>query len=160
MIHRARLHILPLIAVTVGALLLTACAAEFAAAAWPVRFAFAVFSLCIATAPAYWLGPRAEGAFLQRLRSSIDAALRDHERGCVAGHEMKTPLTGIKAYLELLADGDADDEVTRAEFLAGIGSQVDRLERTIDELLAPVGGRAASGPAPAQDGLREISCYD
>ena len=53
----------------------------------------------------------------------------------VASHEMKTPLAGIKAYVELLADGDADDEATREEFLDGISSQTERLERTIDELL-------------------------
>ena len=54
----------------------------------------------------------------------------------VARHEMKTPLAGIKAYVELLADGDADDEAVRVEFLIGIGSQVERLERAIDGLLA------------------------
>lgn len=53
----------------------------------------------------------------------------------VADHEMKTPLAGIKAYVELLTDGDADDETTRDEFLQGIGSQIDRLEQAIDELL-------------------------
>jgi signal transduction histidine kinase len=53
-----------------------------------------------------------------------------------ARHEMRTPLAGIKAYVELLADGDADDEAVRAEFLSGIGSQVERLERAIDGLLA------------------------
>ncbi|HVX11624.1 MAG TPA: histidine kinase dimerization/phospho-acceptor domain-containing protein [Pirellulales bacterium] len=52
-----------------------------------------------------------------------------------ARHEVRTPLAGIKAYVELLADGDADDEAVRAEFLTGIGSQVERLERALDGLL-------------------------
>ncbi|MCE5303732.1 MAG: PAS domain-containing protein [Planctomycetaceae bacterium] len=50
-------------------------------------------------------------------------------------HEMKTPLAGIKAYVELLADGDAEDEQTREEFLSVINSQTDRLQRLVDNLL-------------------------
>jgi two-component system phosphate regulon sensor histidine kinase PhoR len=50
-------------------------------------------------------------------------------------HEMKTPLASIKAYVELLADGDAEDEETREEFLGVINSQADRLKRLIDNLL-------------------------
>jgi signal transduction histidine kinase len=67
----------------------------------------------------------------------------------VAHHEMKTPLAGIKAYVELLADGDADDEVTREEFIDGISSQAERLERTIDELLELVRGRCDAPTANA-----------
>ncbi len=51
-------------------------------------------------------------------------------------HEMKTPLAGIKAYVELLVDGDAEDETTREEFLNVINSQADRLQRLIDNLLS------------------------
>ena len=50
-------------------------------------------------------------------------------------HEMKTPLAGIKAYVELLADGDAEDEATREEFLSVINGQTDRLQRLVDNLL-------------------------
>ncbi len=50
-------------------------------------------------------------------------------------HEMKSPLAGIKAYVELLADGDAKDEATSEEFLGIINSQTDRLQRLIDNLL-------------------------
>ncbi len=52
-----------------------------------------------------------------------------------ASHEMKTPLAGIKAYVELLADGDAEDDETREEFLKVINGQADRLQRLIDNLL-------------------------
>ncbi len=48
---------------------------------------------------------------------------------------MKTPLAGIKAYVELLVDGDADDEQTREEFLNVINGQANRLQRLIDNLL-------------------------
>ena len=50
-------------------------------------------------------------------------------------HEMKSPLTGIKAYVELLADCDANDSAAREEFLGVIDSQANRLQRLIDNLL-------------------------
>jgi two-component system phosphate regulon sensor histidine kinase PhoR len=50
-------------------------------------------------------------------------------------HEMKTPLAGIKAYVELLVDGEAEDEATREEFLQVINGQAERLQRLIDNLL-------------------------
>ena len=52
-----------------------------------------------------------------------------------ASHEMKTPLAGIKAYVELLVDGDAEDEKTREEFLGVINGQADRLQRLVENLL-------------------------
>jgi two-component system phosphate regulon sensor histidine kinase PhoR len=60
---------------------------------------------------------------------------RNAEFVSAVSHEMKTPLAGIKAYVELLADGDADDEKTEQEFLHVINSQADRLQRLIDNLL-------------------------
>ncbi len=50
-------------------------------------------------------------------------------------HEMKTPLAGIKAYVELLADGEAEDEATREEFLDVIDGQADRLQRLVENML-------------------------
>jgi two-component system phosphate regulon sensor histidine kinase PhoR len=60
---------------------------------------------------------------------------RNAEFVSAVSHEMKTPLAGIKAYVELLADGDAEDEQTREEFLEVINSQADRLQRLVDNLL-------------------------
>ena len=60
---------------------------------------------------------------------------RNAEFVSAVSHEMKTPLAGIKAYVELLADGDADDEATQEEFLDVINSQADRLQRLVDNLL-------------------------
>jgi two-component system phosphate regulon sensor histidine kinase PhoR len=60
---------------------------------------------------------------------------RNAEFVSAVSHEMKTPLSGIKAYVELLADGDAADEATREEFLNVINSQADRMQRLIDNLL-------------------------
>ncbi len=68
--------------------------------------------------------------------STQKALQRDHaEFVSAASHEMKTPLAGIKAYVELLAEGDAEDEDTRDEFLQIINGQADRLQRLIDNLL-------------------------
>jgi two-component system phosphate regulon sensor histidine kinase PhoR len=60
---------------------------------------------------------------------------RHAEFVAAVSHEMKTPLASIKAYVELLADGDAEDDQTREEFLEVINSQAERLRRLIDNLL-------------------------
>lgn len=60
---------------------------------------------------------------------------RNAEFVSAVSHEMKAPLSGIKAYTELLADGEAEDEATREEFLGVISSQADRLQRLVENLL-------------------------
>ncbi len=60
---------------------------------------------------------------------------RNAEFVSAASHEMKTPLASIRAYLELLEDGDAGSEAERDEFFGIIRSQTDRLQRLIDNLL-------------------------
>ena len=50
-------------------------------------------------------------------------------------HELKTPLSSIKAYMEMLIDGEAGDEETRAEFYNIIQSETNRLQRLIDNIL-------------------------
>jgi len=51
-------------------------------------------------------------------------------------HEMKAPLAGIKAYAEMLLDGDADNPDEAREFLTIIANETDRLTRLIDKTLA------------------------
>jgi two-component system phosphate regulon sensor histidine kinase PhoR len=60
---------------------------------------------------------------------------RNAEFVSAVSHDMKTPLSSIKAYVELLADGEAEDENTKEEFLGVINSQTNRLQRLIDNLL-------------------------
>jgi two-component system phosphate regulon sensor histidine kinase PhoR len=60
---------------------------------------------------------------------------RNAEFVSAVSHEMKTPLAGIKAYVELLADGDAETDEAREEFLSVIDGQADRLQRLVDNLL-------------------------
>ena len=50
-------------------------------------------------------------------------------------HELKTPLASIKAYLEMLMDGEARDEKTRGEFYEIIAGESDRLHRLIENIL-------------------------
>lgn len=50
-------------------------------------------------------------------------------------HELRTPLSSIKAYIEMLIDGEAQDEQTQAEFYNIIQSETNRLSRLIDNIL-------------------------
>lgn len=50
-------------------------------------------------------------------------------------HELRTPLASIKAYVEMLIDGEADDEKTRREFYEVIQNEANRLSRLIDNIL-------------------------
>ncbi len=72
---------------------------------------------------------------LRDISSQKAAQRRNAEFVSSVTHEMKTPLAGIKAYVELLADGDAEDEATRDEFLDVINTQADRLQRLIENML-------------------------
>lgn len=51
-------------------------------------------------------------------------------------HELRTPLSSIKAYVEMLIDGEADDEENRGEFYRIIQNETDRLSRLIDNILS------------------------
>lgn len=54
---------------------------------------------------------------------------------CSVSHELRTPLSSIKAYVEMLIDGEAQDEQTRAEFYNIIQGETNRLSRLIDNIL-------------------------
>lgn len=50
-------------------------------------------------------------------------------------HELRTPLASIRAYVEMLIDGEAQDEKTRNEFYDIIQNEAIRLGRLIDNIL-------------------------
>jgi len=50
-------------------------------------------------------------------------------------HELKTPITSIKGYVETLREGAVDDPETRHSFLDIIARQTDRMNAIIDDLL-------------------------
>ncbi len=51
-------------------------------------------------------------------------------------HELRTPLSSIKAYIEMLIDGEAHDEETRSEFYDIVQNETNRLQRLIDNILS------------------------
>ncbi|MGC3966763.1 MAG: ATP-binding protein [Pirellulales bacterium] len=87
--------------------------------------------------PATDKGPDSGGAIVVLRDVSTERSMQKQHAEFVssASHEMKAPLAGIKAYVELLADGDAQNDVEREEFLGVINGQTDRLQRLIDNLL-------------------------
>lgn len=80
-------------------------------------------------------GPHGAVAVLTDITSQKAIQKRNAEFVSAVSHEMKTPLSSIRAYAELLVEGEADDEATREEFLQVIHSQAERLQRLIDNLL-------------------------
>lgn len=60
-------------------------------------------------------------------------------------HEMRTPLTAIRSFAELLAEGP-HDAVRQARFIAIISSEAERLTRLLDDILDL--GRLEAGMAP------------
>ncbi|MBE3590991.1 MAG: PAS domain-containing protein [Firmicutes bacterium] len=50
-------------------------------------------------------------------------------------HELKTPITTIKSYVETLIDGALDDPATARSFLGTVVAEVDRMTRMINDLL-------------------------
>src|SRR5207302_565701 len=49
-------------------------------------------------------------------------------------HEMKTPLSSIRAYIELLVDGEAEDDATREEYLGVLADRDMLLQAAINLL--------------------------
>lgn len=80
-------------------------------------------------------GPHGAVAVLTDITSQKAIQKRNAEFVSAVSHEMKTPLSSIRAYAELLVEGEADDAATREEFLQVIHSQAERLQRLIDNLL-------------------------
>src|SRR5205823_1225237 len=53
----------------------------------------------------------------------------------LVSHELRTPLASIKAYVEMLIDGEAVDDRTKREFYDVIQNEANRLGRLIDNIL-------------------------
>jgi two-component system, OmpR family, phosphate regulon sensor histidine kinase PhoR len=73
-------------------------------------------------------------------------------------HELKTPLTAIKAYAETLLDGALEDRSINRKFLAQIDTEADRLHELIMDLLRLA--KIESGHQPfviERVGMREVA---
>lgn len=98
-----------------------------------------------------------ELASLARSFDAMRGALKDESERrsrllAAVSHDVKTPLTAIKGYLEAIADGLAEDRQTRDRYLAIIAEKADLLGARVSELIEYV--RLSSShwnidPAPA-----------
>ncbi|MFK7960028.1 MAG: sensor histidine kinase [Phycisphaerales bacterium] len=82
-------------------------------------------------------GDRPEGVVLVLHDTTRERELAAMKTDFVAkaSHELRTPLSSIRAYVEMLVDGEAADEDARDEFYGIIQGEADRLGRLIDNML-------------------------
>lgn len=74
-------------------------------------------------------------AVLHDISKEREVAQMKNEFVSNVSHELRTPLASIKAYIEMLIDGEAEDEKTAREFYEIIQSESNRLSRLIDNIL-------------------------
>ncbi|MCG8406518.1 MAG: cell wall metabolism sensor histidine kinase WalK [Phycisphaerales bacterium] len=74
-------------------------------------------------------------AVLHDITKEHESSKKKSEFVAHVSHELRTPLSSIRAYVEMLVDGEATDEKTRGEFYDIIQSSADRLGRLIDNML-------------------------
>ena len=74
-------------------------------------------------------------AQLTDIREEKSAKTRHAEFVSSVAHEFKTPMASIKAFLELLVDGDVSELDDQKDLYEKIDSQVDRLNRLVNNLL-------------------------
>lgn len=73
---------------------------------------------------------------VDRMAGELDRrAVEQRDLAADISHELKNPLSAIRAASELLRDGAADDPVARDRFLAMIVADADRLDRLVSRLL-------------------------
>jgi len=71
-------------------------------------------------------------------RASSELLARDREREryiSTVAHDLRTPLTGLAGYLELIADGRVDDPAVRSDFLARSREIVETMGDLVGDLL-------------------------
>ena len=74
-------------------------------------------------------------AVLHDMTKETEVAKMKNDFVSNVSHELRTPLASIKAYVEMLIDGEADDEKTKGEFYEVIQNEANRLSRLIDNIL-------------------------
>lgn len=71
---------------------------------------------------------------IENIGEAHNANTRHAEFVSSVAHELKTPMSGIKAYVEMLMDGECDEEET-PELYGFINEQIDRLTRLVNSML-------------------------
>ena len=98
-------------------------------------------------------------AMAARLKASLDAQSRQQQQRqeLIAGmsHDLKSPLTSIRAYTEGLLDGVAKDEQTQARYLQTIYAKETELETLVNRLFSFA--KLDLSEAPAKPEALEIS---
>lgn len=93
-----------------------------------------------------------------RLKTSLEAQSRQQQKQeLIAGmsHDLKSPLTSIRAYTEGLPDGVAKDEQTQARYLQTIYAKETELETLVNRLFSFA--KLDLSEAPAKSEALEIS---
>ena len=83
------------------------------------------------------------GHSINRLAEAVQANISKREKmqkirkqfSSNASHELKTPLTSIKGYVETLQEGAIDDPATARRFLGIISSNIERITSLVTDLL-------------------------
>jgi two-component system phosphate regulon sensor histidine kinase PhoR len=98
---------------------------------------YSVSLACVADQRASHTEPETAGVVTVLRDITHDKAMAEMKSDFVSNvsHELRTPLSSIKAYMEMLIDGEAQDEQTRADFYNIIQSEANRLSRLIDNIL-------------------------
>ena len=88
-------------------------------------------------------------AMAARLKASLDAQSRQQQQELIAGmsHDLKSPLTSIRAYTEGLLDGVAKDEAARTRYLQTIYAKESELEAPVNRLFSFAKLDLAEAPA-------------
>jgi two-component system phosphate regulon sensor histidine kinase PhoR len=95
--------------------------------------AFKITLSCVSDEPG---GPAGVVAVLHDMTRQREVAKMKNEFVSNVSHELRTPLASIKAYVEMLLDGEAEDEKTTREFYEVIHNEANRLSRLIDNILS------------------------
>lgn len=98
---------------------------------------FRVTMACLREEPPQKDSDRSAGvvAVLRDATREREAATAKNDFVSAVTHELRTPLSSIRAYVEMLVDGEAQDEKTQREFYDIIQGEAGRLSTLIDNIL-------------------------
>lgn len=87
---------------------------------------------------------------MRSVRRDLEAARRTENFVSAVTHELRTPLSAIRLYGEMLEDGWVEDPEKRAEYYRRIVRETGRLETLVEAVLEK--GRLTSNEMPAEPG--------